>query len=174
MEKDSFELRTGLAAETRHCDNASQIPTEIASPPLQVLDGGYDASRFNALRHGVLWAHTVLSWEDKAEYGATLEVGMFGPAVGPRSAWRTQQTSNPLGSPAQIPTSIQTKRAHAPPPPEITARRLKAGSSMCGPTTWSRSSSVTRSAGPRRMAPSSTSSVAYSVDGQLIRPSGSL
>jgi hypothetical protein len=64
MEKDSFELRTGLAAETRHCDNASQIPTEI--------DGGYDASRFNALRHGVLSAHTVLSWEDKAEYEALL------------------------------------------------------------------------------------------------------
>jgi hypothetical protein len=72
MEKDSFELSTRLAAETRHCDNASQIPTEIASPPLQVLDGGYDASRFNALRHGVLSAHTVLSWEDKAEYEALL------------------------------------------------------------------------------------------------------
>jgi hypothetical protein len=60
MEKDS------------HCDNASQIPTEIASPPLQVLDGGYNASRFNALRHGVLSAHTVLPWEDKAEYEALL------------------------------------------------------------------------------------------------------
>src|SRR6516164_10972352 len=72
MEKDSFELRTGLGAETRHCDNASQIPTEIASPPLQVLGGGYDASRFNALRHGVLSAHTVLPWEDKAEYEALL------------------------------------------------------------------------------------------------------
>ena len=72
MEKDSFELRTGLAAETRHCDNASQTPTEITSPPLQALDGGYDASRLNALRHGVLSAHTVLSWEDKAEYEALL------------------------------------------------------------------------------------------------------
>src|SRR5215467_5275033 len=72
MEKDSFELRTGLAAETRHCDNASQIPTEIASPPLRELHDGYDASRFNALRHGVLSAHTVLPWEDKAEYEALL------------------------------------------------------------------------------------------------------
>ena len=72
MEKDSFELSTGLAAETGHCDNASQIPTETTSPPLQALPGGYDVSRFNALRHGVLSAHTVLPGENKAEYEALL------------------------------------------------------------------------------------------------------
>src|SRR5215472_13521640 len=89
MEKDSFELRTGLGAETRHCDNASQIPTEIASPPLQVLGGGYDASRFNALRHGVLSAHTVLPWEDKAEYEALLSALAQEHArmARPRSIW---------------------------------------------------------------------------------------
>ena len=72
MEKDSFELSPELAAESGHCDNTSEIPTEIASPPLQALPGGYDASRFNALRHGVLSAYTVLPWEDKAEYEALL------------------------------------------------------------------------------------------------------
>jgi hypothetical protein len=72
MEKDRFESSAGLAAETGHCDNASQESTEIASPPLQALPGGYEASRFNALRHGVLSKHTVLSWEDKAEYEALL------------------------------------------------------------------------------------------------------
>src|SRR6516225_3168032 len=30
-------------------------------------------------------------------------------------------------------TDFQTKSAHAPPPPEITARRLRAGSSICAP-----------------------------------------
>ena len=72
MEKDNFELSTERAAETGHCDNASQIPTEIASPPLRTLHGGYDASRFNALRHGVLSAHTVLAWENKTEYETLL------------------------------------------------------------------------------------------------------
>jgi hypothetical protein len=72
MEKDDFELSTETAAETNHCDDPSQIPTETTSPPLQALPGGYDASRFNALRHGVLTAHTVLPWEDKAEYEALL------------------------------------------------------------------------------------------------------
>jgi hypothetical protein len=30
-------------------------------------------ARFNALRHGVLSQHTVLPWEDGAEYGALIE-----------------------------------------------------------------------------------------------------
>jgi hypothetical protein len=30
--------------------------------------GGYESSRFNALRHGVLSRHTVLAWEDPGEY----------------------------------------------------------------------------------------------------------
>ncbi|MFZ0589886.1 MAG: hypothetical protein WAM39_05350 [Bryobacteraceae bacterium] len=72
MEKDGFELSAEHAAETDHCDNTSQIPTETTSPPLEALPGGYDVSRFNALRHGVLSAHTVLPWEDKAQYEALL------------------------------------------------------------------------------------------------------
>src|SRR4029077_472838 len=72
MEKDSFELATGPAGETGHCANTTQMATETTSPPLRELHDGYDASRLNALRHGVLSAHTVLPWEDKAEYEALL------------------------------------------------------------------------------------------------------
>ena len=72
MEKDSFELATGPAGETAHCETTSQMATKTASPPLRELHDGYDASRFNALRHGVLSVHTVLPWEDKAEYEALL------------------------------------------------------------------------------------------------------
>ena len=35
-------------------------------------DTHYDATRFNALRHGVLSRYTVLPWEDGAEYGSLL------------------------------------------------------------------------------------------------------
>jgi hypothetical protein len=35
--------------------------------------GNYEVARFNALRHGVLSQHTVLPWEDGAEYGALIE-----------------------------------------------------------------------------------------------------
>ncbi|MGI8740661.1 MAG: hypothetical protein ACR2KU_13970 [Gammaproteobacteria bacterium] len=38
---------------------------------LQSTDG-YDITRFNALRHGVLSRYTVLPWEDEAEYDALL------------------------------------------------------------------------------------------------------
>ena len=72
MEKDSFELATGPAGETAHCETTSQMATKTASPPLRELHDGYDASRFNALRHGVLSVHTVLPWEDKGEYEALL------------------------------------------------------------------------------------------------------
>ncbi len=34
---------------------------------------GYEVSRFNSLRHGVLSQHTVLPWEDGAEYSTLLE-----------------------------------------------------------------------------------------------------
>jgi hypothetical protein len=72
MEKDSFELARGPAGETGRCANTTQIATETTSPPLRELHDGYDASRFNALRHGVLSVHTVLPWEDRAEYEALL------------------------------------------------------------------------------------------------------
>jgi hypothetical protein len=72
MEKDSFELATGRAGETGHCANTTQMGTETTLAPLRELHDGYGASRFNALRHGVLSVHTVLPWEDKAEYEALL------------------------------------------------------------------------------------------------------
>jgi transposase len=72
MEKDGFELVTGPVGETGHCENTTQMATETTSPPHRELRDGYDASRFNALRHGVLSAHTVLPWEDKTEYEGLL------------------------------------------------------------------------------------------------------
>ena len=72
MEKDGFELVTGPAAETGHCENTDQTATEITLPHSPKLHGGYVASRFNAVRHGVLSVHTVLPWEDIAEYESLL------------------------------------------------------------------------------------------------------
>jgi hypothetical protein len=41
--------------------------------PIETLQGeSYQATRFNALRHGVLSRYTVLPWEDKAEYQTLL------------------------------------------------------------------------------------------------------
>ncbi len=34
---------------------------------------GYEITRFNALRHGVLSRYTVLPWEDEREYDALLD-----------------------------------------------------------------------------------------------------
>src|SRR5215472_12341799 len=72
MEKDGFELITRSAAETGHCENAGQTAPEITLPHSPKLHGGYVASRFNAVRHGVLSVHTVLQWEDIAEYESLL------------------------------------------------------------------------------------------------------
>jgi hypothetical protein len=72
MEKDNFELATEPEAETGHCENTAQTTTERTPAPSGKLHGGYDVCRLNALRHGVLSAHTVLPWEDKAEYEALL------------------------------------------------------------------------------------------------------
>src|SRR5215472_549215 len=72
MEKDGFELITRSAAETGHCENAGQTAPEITLPHSPKLHGGYVASRFNAIRHGVLSVHTVLPWEDIAEYESLL------------------------------------------------------------------------------------------------------
>src|SRR6516162_4021105 len=70
---ENFELATDPAGVTgHHCENTTQMATETTSSPLRELHDGYDASRFNALRHGVLSVHTVLPWEDKAEYEALL------------------------------------------------------------------------------------------------------
>ena len=41
--------------------------------PIETLQGeSYQATRFNALRHGVLSRYTVLPWEDEAEYRTLL------------------------------------------------------------------------------------------------------
>src|SRR3712207_4154514 len=40
---------------------------------LPAVSGGYELTRFNALRHGVLSRYTVLPWEDLSEYRALLE-----------------------------------------------------------------------------------------------------
>jgi hypothetical protein len=74
MEEDSVELGTGLAAETGHLKlkNTTQTAIETTPPPPRESHGGYGGSRFNAVRHGVLSVHTVLPWEDEAEYAALL------------------------------------------------------------------------------------------------------
>lgn len=46
-------------------DTSIDLPSEAA---------GYNLTRFNALRHGVLSRYTVLPWEDEAEYYALLGV----------------------------------------------------------------------------------------------------
>jgi len=71
IETDNLELGTLPAAETVHRRNTARTVTETKSPP-PGENGGYENSRFNAVRHGVLSAHTVLPWEDKAEYEALL------------------------------------------------------------------------------------------------------
>ena len=72
MERDIVELGTGPTAETGHrrLENAAQMAEETTSSPPRESPGGYKGSRFNAVRHGVLSAHTVLPWEDEAEYAS--------------------------------------------------------------------------------------------------------
>jgi hypothetical protein len=46
---------------------------DAGSAAAEIVDvGNYRASRLNALRHGVLSRHTILPWEDAAEYQALL------------------------------------------------------------------------------------------------------
>ena len=74
MEEDLVELDTGSIAETEHSErkNTAQAARERISPPQRRSQGGYEGSRFNALRHGVLSGHTLLPWEDREEYSALL------------------------------------------------------------------------------------------------------
>ena len=53
----------------------SHRPSSISSSDNQPPEpnGGYEGSRFNAVRHGVLSEATVLPWEDEAEYAKLLE-----------------------------------------------------------------------------------------------------
>jgi len=75
MEEDFIELGTGPTVETEHHkpNSAAQTAMERTSPPPRHSQGGYEGSRFNAVRHGVLSEHTVLPWEDKEEYAALLD-----------------------------------------------------------------------------------------------------
>src|SRR5499427_1831823 len=45
----------------------------VATLPQARVDGSYELSRLNALRHGVLSRHSVLPWEDGEEYRTLLE-----------------------------------------------------------------------------------------------------
>jgi hypothetical protein len=47
--------------------------TTLPSPVTLVPSSGYETTRFNALRHGVLSRHTVLPWEDRSEYQTLLD-----------------------------------------------------------------------------------------------------
>jgi hypothetical protein len=69
MKNDIVEF---CIAETEHPTNAAQTTSETISSPPRGSRGGYAHSRFNAVRHAVLSAHTVLPWEDKAEYQSLL------------------------------------------------------------------------------------------------------
>src|SRR5919206_4392366 len=44
------------------------------SHQLPVEAGGYELTRFNALRHGVLSRYTVLPWEEEGEYAELVSV----------------------------------------------------------------------------------------------------
>ncbi len=43
------------------------------SPTNAIQPAGYELTRFNATRHGVLSRYTVLPWEDRSEYQALLD-----------------------------------------------------------------------------------------------------
>ncbi len=45
---------------------------EVSRPAEVAIEGSYQTTRFNALRHGVLSRYTVLPWENETEYQALL------------------------------------------------------------------------------------------------------
>jgi hypothetical protein len=72
--EDNVNLGAEPTAEARYGEpeNSARTVIETGSPPSQESNRGYEVSRLNALRHGVLSVHTVLPWEDKGEYEALL------------------------------------------------------------------------------------------------------
>ena len=72
--EDNVDLGAEPTAEARYGEpeNTARTVIETGSPPSQESNRGYEVSRLNALRHGVLSVHTVLPWEDKGEYEALL------------------------------------------------------------------------------------------------------
>jgi hypothetical protein len=75
MGQNRVELGAETITETTHrrLESPAQIATKPASPVRRESLGGYDSSRFNAMRHGVLSEHTVVRWEDQAEYKSLLD-----------------------------------------------------------------------------------------------------
>ena len=49
------------------------VASTMGQNGVTVASEGYDASRLNAVRHGILSRFTVLPWEDAAEYEALLD-----------------------------------------------------------------------------------------------------
>jgi hypothetical protein len=74
MNEDNIEFANGFSAGTEHRKRKDMATTarERMLPCPRQSNRGYKGSRFNAVRHGVLSAHTVLPWEDKDEYAALL------------------------------------------------------------------------------------------------------
>jgi hypothetical protein len=73
MTKNSMES-TEPTAEIGDCklENTAQTATKATLAPHPESHCGYESSRFNAVRHGVLSVHTVLPGEDEAEYASLL------------------------------------------------------------------------------------------------------
>jgi hypothetical protein len=71
MEEDDVKSGTRPIVKTGRRKRINT--TEMAADPPREPKGGYEGSRFNAVRHGVLSELTVLPWEDEAEYAKLLE-----------------------------------------------------------------------------------------------------
>ena len=80
MKDDDIKSNSVPAAATGHrkLKNRAQKQTDVP----RKAPGGYEGSRFNAVRHAVLSELTVLPWEDEAEYAKLLEA--FVEEYGPR------------------------------------------------------------------------------------------
>lgn len=71
MEEDDVKSGTRPIVKTGRRKRINT--TELAADPPREPNGGYEGSRFNAVRHGVLSELTVLPWEDEVEYAKLLE-----------------------------------------------------------------------------------------------------
>jgi hypothetical protein len=72
--EDNVDLGAEPTAEARsgEPENTARTVIETGSLPRQESNRGYEVSRLNAVRHGILSADTVLPWEDKLEYQSLL------------------------------------------------------------------------------------------------------
>ena len=69
------------------------------TPVLPAETGGYETTRFNALRHGVLSRYTVLPWEDEGEYRVLLNalVAEHAPQGPTEELYRTRFSGHKAG-----------------------------------------------------------------------------